>query len=533
MKGVVRVCLLALAIVAVAANSEANKKHKKHSPPVWADIYTVKFDFKIPYVSEYQKDPVVNKFEVWQDTKNGFQRVVKDGLETILCLVDADAKYTIYPAKDEYNCMKTELGSGPSGPTRRLQSVAAPGAQLRVEENDEDEAESAPASVEKKKKISEVLTFVMPDLTEKRWVYQGRQSMEGLPKDTEMYEYDLKNGDMKQTYRMYVSADGTPLRLWQLGTNLYTGGHKDVYISDFYDYAPQKKAFDESVFAVPEWGNCPKNDAPPESAHTDAHGPVDAISRAVRRMTPATHYGDAHYDAFVHRHGRRHRHSAEYESRRAEFHSNRARIEAHNEAVSRGESRHTHTLGVNRFADWTSEEYEAMVRPPGRQRANVAEDPAVGRHRAALGNGMVPAQLSWKGTDADSPVKDQGACGSCWTFSTVGAIEAAYYRQKGRQQLFSEQNLVDCNWVKTNKGCYGGQQIDAFHFIFDENKGLATEEDYPYRAVNDFCKADSVPKVPFTGRMVLVEGGEEPLKEALASKGPMTVSVDAGDDTFR
>lgn len=77
----------------------------------------------------------------------------------------------------------------------------------------------------------------------------------------------------------------------------------------------------------------------------------------------------------------------------------------------------------------------------------------------------------------------------------------------------------------------GGQQVAAMDWIF-ANGGLAAQADYPYVGVNDWCKKD-VPKKAFTGKAVLVEGGEEALKEALYTQGPLTVSVDASADSFR
>lgn len=65
-----------------------------------------------------------------------------------------------------------------------------------------------------------------------------------------------------------------------------------------------------------------------------------------------------------------------------------------------------------------------------------------------------------------SPVKNQGNCGSCWTFSTVGAMESHWnILGKGKNQTFSEQQLVDCAGAFDNHGCNGGLPSHAFEYI--------------------------------------------------------------------
>lgn len=75
----------------------------------------------------------------------------------------------------------------------------------------------------------------------------------------------------------------------------------------------------------------------------------------------------------------------------------------------------------------------------------------------------LPTSVDWVALGGVTPVKNQGSCGSCWTFSTTGALEGANFVASGVLLSFSEQQLVDCD--TQNAGCGGGDSFLAYEYF--------------------------------------------------------------------
>lgn len=259
--------------------------------------------------------------------------------------------------------------------------------------------------------------------------------------------------------------------------------------------------------------------------------PASIIDYAAKGRTASAPRTDGEvvemYELWLARHGKAYNGLGEREMRFQVFKDNLRFIDEHNSSQNR-----TYTLGLNKFADLTNDEYRAMylgTRSEAKRR--VMKSRNASRRYAVRAGDRLPEAVDWRLKGAVNPVKDQGTCGSCWAFSTVAAVEGINQIVTGELISLSEQELVDCD-RKHNSGCNGGLMDYAFEFII-KNGGMDTEQDYPYNGIGGKCDASRV-----NSKVVTIDGYEDvppyesALKKAVAHQ-PVSIAIEASGRAFQ
>merc|ERR1712048_1398390 len=216
----------------------------------------------------------------------------------------------------------------------------------------------------------------------------------------------------------------------------------------------------------------------------------------------------------------------ELKTRRAIFQQN---LEFINTENAKG---HSYTLGIGPFADITAEEFKMNHFGYVNSESEV---PDLGVHQWH-GEELL-ASLDWTEQGVVTPVKDQGQCGSCWSFSTTGALESGYKIASGNLVSLSEQQYVDCDGFP-NMGCNGGSMQFALRYAKDHD--ICSESSYPYEAKGGKCrtsgcevalKSGTVTGVVHMGS-ILGSATDEDMMSALA-KQPLSIAIEADQDIFQ
>lgn len=142
----------------------------------------------------------------------------------------------------------------------------------------------------------------------------------------------------------------------------------------------------------------------------------------------------------------------------------------------------------------------------------------------------LPSAFNWKDLGLMTSVKNQGSCGSCWAFATLGALEGMIRTQvsSGLNPDLSEQWLVDCDPGGT---CNGGWE--SFDFIQNEG-GAILEDCYSYTATDQTCQSSNC-NIEFSeiiDNYFSVANNVEDIKDAIFNNGPVFTVVKAGISSF-
>ncbi|KAJ4748908.1 Cysteine protease [Rhynchospora pubera] len=185
-------------------------------------------------------------------------------------------------------------------------------------------------------------------------------------------------------------------------------------------------------------------------------------------------------------------------------------------------------VGLNKFADLSNDEFKAKyLRKINVKRANRKAELD---EKRKYGSCEAPWSLDWRKRGAVTGVKDQGNCGSCWAFSSTGAMEGINAIATGELISLSEQELVDCD--TTNDGCDGGYMDYAFEWVVS-NGGIDTETNYPYTGTDGACniQKEEIKVVTIDGYEDVAENDKALLCAVV--KQPISVGIDASSLDFQ
>ncbi|GJM84995.1 hypothetical protein PR202_ga00719 [Eleusine coracana subsp. coracana] len=262
---------------------------------------------------------------------------------------------------------------------------------------------------------------------------------------------------------------------------------------------------------------------------------VDAEDPLIRQVVPGV--GDDndlelnaehHFASFVRRFGKSYRDADEHAHRLSVFKANLRRARRHQLLDPSAEH------GITKFSDLTPAEFRRTYLGLRKSRRALLRELGDSAHDApVLPTDGLPGDFDWRDHGAVGPVKNQGSCGSCWSFSASGALEGAHFLATGKLEVLSEQQMVDCDHEcdssepdSCDSGCNGGLMTSAFSYLM-KSGGLESEKDYPYTGRDGQCKFDKSKIVASVQNFSVVSVDEDQIAANLVKHGPLAIGINA------
>ncbi|XP_030388251.1 cathepsin L1 [Scaptodrosophila lebanonensis] len=244
------------------------------------------------------------------------------------------------------------------------------------------------------------------------------------------------------------------------------------------------------------------------------------------------------FDEFLEQTGKVYSDEREREFRESIFSAKKSLIDLGNKNAAAGVA--SFRMAVNVLADLTRKEVSRLY---GSKLSFQGEE-LTSRHinfvtAPNAANDRLPESFDWREKGGVTPPGFQGTdCGSCWSFSTIGALEGHLFRRTGLLVPLSQQNLVDCADDYGSMGCDGGFQEYGFEYIRDHGVTLANK--YPYTQMeNAQCLQNQTANTGLGESVVKIRdyarikpGDEQKMKEVIATLGPLACSINAAPASF-
>merc|ERR1712000_394436 len=129
-----------------------------------------------------------------------------------------------------------------------------------------------------------------------------------------------------------------------------------------------------------------------------------------------------------------------------------------------------------------------------------------------------PEAIDWRTTEAITPIKNQGQCGSCWAFSATEAIESQLALEGGEEYSIelSPQQITSCTPDSGTYGCLGcqGGFTEGAYAYVETVAGLANSFYIPYA---QSLTASSTTMACPTAKVTAIDGADEQLSGGYAA----------------
>jgi cathepsin L len=224
----------------------------------------------------------------------------------------------------------------------------------------------------------------------------------------------------------------------------------------------------------------------------------------------------------------------EVKSRRALFEATKQSIKYQNKLYQEGSS--SWWAEINHLSDATDQElsqYGAKRAHSPHEIAKQSSLKGVAKRFQSINNNNNPSTKTWE--KYQSPIKQQGSCGSCWAISTSEVLEShlAISENSTSPLVLSSQSLVDC--TKNPRECGGsggcGGATAEIGYNYTNSSGIPLTSSYPYTGKEGKC-SEYKSAVTNAGYVKLQSNSADALEAAIANVGPVSVLVAANWQTY-